>query len=47
VVVVEPAAIVAESEHGTRLLFVALTRPVQRLVIAHARPLPQALAGSA
>jgi DNA helicase IV len=46
VVVVEPAAIVAESEHGTRLLFVALTRPVQRLVIAHARPLPTALAPS-
>ena len=44
VVVVEPAAIVAESEHGTRLLFVALTRPVQRLVIAHSRPLPVALA---
>ena len=44
VVVVEPAAIVAESEHGTRLLFVALTRPVQRLVIAHARGLPAALA---
>jgi DNA helicase IV len=44
VVVVEPAAIVAESEHGTRLLFVALTRPVQRLVIAHAEALPAALA---
>jgi DNA helicase IV len=47
VVVVEPAAIVAESEHGTRLLFVALTRPVQRLVIAHAQPLPVALRTSA
>jgi DNA helicase IV len=47
VVVVEPAAIVAESEHGTRLLFVALTRPVQRLVVASARPLPPALATSA
>jgi DNA helicase IV len=43
VVVVEPAAIASESEHGTRLLFVALTRPVQRLVVAHARPLPGAL----
>jgi DNA helicase IV len=43
--VVEPSAIVAESEHGTRLLFVALTRPVQRLVIAHALPLPAALTG--
>jgi DNA helicase IV len=46
VVVVEPAAIAAESEHGARLLFVALTRPVQRLVIAHAQPLPRALATS-
>jgi DNA helicase IV len=43
VIVVEPSAIVAESQHGTRLLFVALTRPVQRLVIAHARSLPTAL----
>jgi DNA helicase IV len=44
VLVVEPAAIVAESEHGTRLLFVALTRPVQRLLIAHSEPLPTPLA---
>jgi DNA helicase IV len=43
VVVVEPAAIVAESEHGARLLFVALTRAVQRLVLVHAEPLPPAL----
>ena len=43
VIVVEPAAIVAESEHGARLLFVALTRPVQRLVITHALPLPRVL----
>jgi DNA helicase IV len=47
VVVVEPSAIVAESEHGSRLLFVALTRPVQRLVIAHSQALPRALAAAA
>jgi len=44
VVVVEPAAIVAESEHGARLLFVALTRAVQRLVLTHVDSLPPALA---
>ncbi|HEX4492262.1 MAG TPA: AAA family ATPase [Acidimicrobiia bacterium] len=44
VVVVEPSEILAESEHGARLLFVALTRAVQRLVLVHARQLPVALA---
>jgi DNA helicase IV len=44
VVLVEPAAIVAESVHGVRLLFVALTRAVSHLAIAHAEPLPGALA---
>ena len=43
VVVVEPAAIVAESEHGTRLLFVALTRAVQCVEVVHSQPLPAAL----
>jgi DNA helicase IV len=43
VLVLEPAAIVAESDHGVRLLFVALTRAVQHLAIAHAEPLPAAL----
>jgi DNA helicase IV len=47
VVVVEPAAIVAESDHGARLLFVALTRAVQHLALIHARPLPVALASLA
>jgi AAA domain/UvrD-like helicase C-terminal domain len=44
VVVVEPAAIVEEAEHGLRSLFVALTRCTSRLALVHARPLPDALA---
>ena len=43
VVVVEPAQIVRSSDHGTRLLYVALTRAVQHLVVAHAEPLPEPL----
>src|SRR4029453_6594037 len=43
VVVVEPAAIVDESEHGLRALFVALTRCTSRLALVHARPLPPPL----
>jgi DNA helicase IV len=43
VLVVEPAAVVAESAHGVRLLFVALTRAVQHLAIAHATGLPEVL----
>jgi DNA helicase IV len=43
VVVVEPAAIVAESEHGLRALFVALTRCTSRLALVHVRPLPAIL----
>jgi DNA helicase IV len=46
VVVAEPAEIVAEGPHGVRLLFVALTRAVQHLALAHARPLPEALVGA-
>ncbi|HEX5016196.1 MAG TPA: ATP-binding domain-containing protein [Actinomycetes bacterium] len=34
VVVVDPDGVVAESRHGHRALFVAMTRPTQRLVIA-------------
>ena len=45
VVVVEPAAIAGDDTRGLRLLYVALTRPIQRLTIVHARPLPAALAG--
>ncbi|HEX6418458.1 MAG TPA: ATP-binding domain-containing protein, partial [Acidimicrobiales bacterium] len=43
VVVVEPAAIVDECEHGLRALFVALTRCTSRLALVHARPLPAVL----
>jgi DNA helicase IV len=47
VVVADPAAIVAsapEEGRGLRLLYVALTRPTQALVVVHADDLPAALA---
>ncbi|MEO8108259.1 MAG: ATP-binding domain-containing protein [Actinomycetes bacterium] len=47
VVVVEPEAMVAESQHGHRSLFVALTRPTQRLVLAHSGELPVGLTPAA
>jgi DNA helicase IV len=40
VVLVEPAA-VAEGAGGTSDLYVAMTRPTQRLVVVHARDLPE------
>jgi DNA helicase IV len=40
VVVVEPAAVVAESPQGLRSLYVALTRPTRRLTVVHAEDLP-------
>jgi hypothetical protein len=43
VVVAEPAAIVSETDHGLRSLFVALTRCTNRLTLVHARPLPAVL----
>jgi len=43
VIVVEPSEIVADSEHGVRLLFVALTRAVQHLAIAYSGDLPPEL----
>jgi DNA helicase IV len=43
VVVVEPARIAAESPQGLRALFVALTRPTNRLAIVHAEELPEVL----
>ncbi len=43
VVVVEPGEIAAGTTRGTRLLYVALTRAVQRLVIVNTGPLPAAL----
>ena len=45
VVVVEPAAIAGADARGLRLLYVALTRPIQHLSIVHAQPLPESLAG--
>jgi DNA helicase IV len=44
VVVVEPARIVASEVQGLRALYVALTRPTQRLTIVHAEALPDPLA---
>ncbi len=45
VVLVEPAAIVAEGEgvEGLRALYVALTRATKTLVVVHAEPLPEQL----
>ncbi len=44
VVVVEPAAVAGDTARGLRLLYVALTRAVQELVVVHAEPLPGGLA---
>jgi DNA helicase IV len=43
VVVVEPAELAGATARGLRLLYVALTRAVQELVVVHARPLPAGL----
>ena len=43
VVVVEPARIVRDEAQGLRALYVALTRPTQRLTVVHAEPLPASL----
>jgi hypothetical protein len=40
VIVVEPGEIIAESARGLNDLYVALTRPTQRLHVVHARELP-------
>jgi DNA helicase IV len=40
VVVVEPARIVRDEVQGLRALYVALTRPTQRLTVVHAEELP-------
>ena len=47
VIVAEPAAMVAGHPHGIRLLYVALTRAVQELVIVHADALPAVLVAPA
>lgn len=43
VIVVEPDAIIGDSAHGLRDLYVAITRATKRLHIVHAQPLPPAL----
>ena len=43
VVVVEPAAIVAEHPHGLRALYLALTRTTRRLRVVSSEPLPAGL----
>ncbi|WP_375492433.1 HelD family protein [uncultured Jatrophihabitans sp.] len=47
VVVVEPAAIVRESPRGVNDLYVALTRPTQRLHVVHHESLPPGLTPAA
>jgi DNA helicase IV len=44
VVVLEPAAFLSHGERGARLLYIAMTRAVQELVVVHAERLPPALA---
>jgi DNA helicase IV len=43
VVLVEPALVVQGGRNGLRDLYVAVTRPTQRLVVVHAAPLPSVL----
>ncbi|PSK96976.1 DNA helicase IV [Haloactinopolyspora alba] len=47
VLVVEPAEMLRESSHGATDLYVALTRPTQRLGLAHTGDLPDMLQGAA
>jgi DNA helicase IV len=46
VVVVEPGVIAGETARGLRTLYVALTRPTQRLSVVHLTPAPAALTGT-
>ncbi len=46
VVMVEPAALVAETEHGLRSLYVGLTRTTTRLAMVHTEALPEPLAAN-
>jgi ATP-dependent exoDNAse (exonuclease V) beta subunit len=39
----EPATIAGRDRRGLRLLYVAMTRPIQHLSLVHADPLPAAL----
>lgn len=45
VVVVEPSDIIDEHERGASALYVAMTRPTQRLHVVAARPLPPGMPG--
>jgi DNA helicase IV len=45
VVLVEPSAIIAESARGLNDLYVALTRPTQRLHVVHRHELPTGMPG--
>ncbi len=45
VVVVEPSSFAGSGQRGLRLLYVAMTRPIQHLSIVHALPLPDVLSG--
>ena len=40
VVLLEPAEVITDSPRGANDLYVALTRPTQRLTVLHARELP-------
>ena len=43
VVIIDPAAVIAESERGAAALYVAMTRPTQRLIFAEAKDVPAGL----
>ena len=43
VVVVEPSGIAGDDRRGLRLLYVAMTRPIQHLSIVCSRPMPDPL----
>ena len=45
VIIAEPGRILA-AEHGLSLLYVAVTRTTERLVVVHAEPLPQVLSAA-
>jgi DNA helicase IV len=45
VVVAEPSLIAGSDRRGLRLLYVAMTRPIQHLSVVHSAPLPAALVG--
>ena len=43
VVIVDPSAIIADTERGAAALYVAMTRPTQRLTLVSTGPLPAGL----